>query len=712
MSLFQPARRRFADLSVAHKLAVLCGTMALGIVLLSTAAARLQFQELTEARKLSVRTQVDAGMSLIEHYAAQARDGTLTRPQAQARAIEALAAVRTNAGTDYFFIADPQLRIVMHPNRAPGDDMRDYTSAAGEYVYRDILDAVRRGDGYSTYRAPRPGVEGQFPKISYARAYPDWDWILSMGVYADDIREDAMGFTWRMVALGALLLGAVAGLAWWIGRAIVGPLRTATRTAEAIAGGRFDTPIRVDADDETGHLMASMQQMQEQLRRFNTEMQTMIALQQGEDIGHRMPEDFPGDYGTLARGVNTVVFEHLDAIADAMAVMDAYGRGDLRADMRRLPGQRARLHEALDAVKANLSAIQREIAQLAEAAAQGDFAARGDRDRYRFAFAEMVDALNRLMAQADTGLSDVGRIVGAIADGDLSQRTDGQYRGAFEALATATDRTAARLAGIVRGIQDAARAIDTAAGEIAAGNTDLSRRTEGQAANLEETAASMEELTSTVRQNAEHARQANRLAHETGGIAAEGGRAMEQVATTMGAIQAASSRIGDIIGVIDGIAFQTNLLALNAAVEAARAGEQGRGFAVVAGEVRALAQRSAAAAGEVRTLIDDSVQRVRQGADQVVAAGETMAGIVEAVRQVTGITAEISAASQEQTQGIEQVNQAIAQIDTSTQQNAALVEEAGAATRSLADQARALTRAVDAFRLDGTPTNATAGATA
>ncbi len=549
MNPIQFLRRHVANLPMARKFIVLCTLIALGVILLAVAAARLQYLNLIDARKQSVKTQVDMGLSVMQHYADLAKRGEMTQAQAQAAAKGALADMKTNGGVDYFFIVDPQMRIVMHPKRAVGTDMSGYRSDAGEYVYRDIQTAVRSGDGFSYYTAPKPGKSVQLPKISYAALYPQWNWVLAMGVYAEDIQAQAMGFTKILTVIGGGLVALVVGLCWLIAGAIVAPLRGATRTAEAIASGRFDNPIKVESRDETGQLMTSMQQMQTQLQRFNGEMQILVRLQQGEDISHRMPEDFPGDYGTLAHGMNTALFEHLDAIVEAMAIMDEYGRGDLRRDMRRLPGQRAALHEALDVVKANLSAVNGDIARLADAAARGDFTARGDEARYAFAFKEMVEALNRLMRQADSGLADVGRIMGAIADGDLSQRVDVRYEGAFGKLADAANRTAEQLTGIVQGIQRAVGSINTAASEIASGNSDLSVRTEQQAASLEETAASMEELTSTVKQNADSARQANQLVLSTGEVAEHGGRAVEEVVATMASISAASARIADIIGV-------------------------------------------------------------------------------------------------------------------------------------------------------------------
>jgi methyl-accepting chemotaxis protein len=253
----------------------------------------------------------------------------------------------------------------------------------------------------------------------------------------------------------------------------------------------------------------------------------------------------------------------------------------------------------------------------------------------------------------------------------------------------------------VRQVRSGTDTIATASNEIAAGNLDLSSRTEQQASSLEETAASIEELTGTVKQNADNARQANGLATSASEVAGKGGAVVAQVVDTMGSINESAKKIVDIIGVIDGIAFQTNILALNAAVEAARAGEQGRGFAVVAAEVRNLAQRSAGAAKEIKTLINDSVEKVDAGAKLVDQAGATMQEIVESVKRVTDIMGEITAATQEQTSGIDQINQAITQMDHVTQQNASLVEEAAAASESMQEQAANLAQVVSVFTLEG-----------
>jgi len=291
-------------------------------------------------------------------------------------------------------------------------------------------------------------------------------------------------------------------------------------------------------------------------------------------------------------------------------------------------------------------------------------------------------------------------VMGRISQGDLT--TVIQTRaGDHTSLLAATRQMQDNLARIVADVRTGTDTIATASNQIAAGNMDLSSRTEQQASSLEETASSMEELTATVKQNADNARQANQLAVSASEIAVKGGSVVTQVVDTMGAINESSRKIVDIIAVIDGIAFQTNILALNAAVEAARAGEQGRGFAVVASEVRSLAQRSAGAAKEIKSLIGDSVDKVESGTRLVDQAGSTMQEVVESIRRVTDIMGEITAASAEQTAGIEQINQAIVQMDQVTQQNASLVEEAAAASQAMQNQASYLAKAVSVFRVNG-----------
>ncbi|PKG38427.1 hypothetical protein CXF74_13790 [Psychromonas sp. Urea-02u-13] len=342
-------------------------------------------------------------------------------------------------------------------------------------------------------------------------------------------------------------------------------------------------------------------------------------------------------------------------------------------------------------------AVEKEVESVVNGAIAGDFTRRMELEGKNKFFTQLSEAINSLMETSETGLTEVVRMLSALSKGDLTDRITNDYEGTFGQLKDDSNLTADKLKEIVLQIQEATDTINTASKEIAMGNSDLSQRTEEQASSLEETASSMEELTTTVKQNAENAKEANLLANGASEIAIKGGDVVGKVVKTMSDINDSSREIVDIISVIDGIAFQTNILALNAAVEAARAGEQGRGFAVVASEVRSLAQRSAAAAKEIKTLIGDSVDKVEVGAKLVDEAGNTMDEIVNAVKSVTDIMAEIATASEEQSAGIDQVSQAITQMDEVTQQNAALVEQAAAAAESLEEQAGNLSVSVSVF---------------
>jgi methyl-accepting chemotaxis protein len=507
----------------------------------------------------------------------------------------------------------------------------------------------------------------------------------------------------RRVVVASLVAGILGCLAigWLIARRVVRRIGEAGRMAAAVAAGDFAAVSGNDrAKDEVGALVGSLAAVRDTVDRIIEGQLAMAAAHDRGETDHRLDAGgVAGRYAVLAGKVNDLVHAHV-AIEERLAsVLGAYARGDFAPEMPALPGRQAELTRAAREAKANLQALDAEITRLAVAAKEGRFGERGEAARFGGDYRVMVERLNALMAECERGLTDASRMFAALAKGDLTARIDTEYAGLFAQLKRDAHHTMESLAELVGRLRGASEAIDSAAGEIATGNADLSSRTEQQASALEQTAASMEQFSESVRTNAENARAASEQAAAARAVAHAGSEGMSRVMVTMDGITSSAKRIEDIIAVIDGIAFQTNILALNAAVEAARAGEEGRGFAVVASEVRALAGRSANAAREIKTLIHGSVNEIGTGAQQVNEVGGQVMGIVDSIDRVTALIEEIANASREQAAGIDQVTHAVSTMDQATQQNAALVEEAAAAAESLAEQSHGLVEAAGQFRV-------------
>ena len=651
-------------------------------------------------------------------------------------------------GTDgYFFVVDgaegaQRGQLVVHPGSEGGAAV-DLVDAADRAAFSRLLDGK---DGDAVLRLSARAGETAAPATLSVEHFTPWKWTL-VGV---EPRASLDATLHRMMAimlgLSVLATALIAVLIIVASRRLLSrPLARACQIAQDIAAGKLDGHIDTSAGGEVGELMRSMQRMQHDLHERIERDQAIAA----ENRRVRIALDSSSTGTLIADASLQVIYASpalrallngyaeqitralpgIDAdrplVGQPLAVLEQGGAlpPELLQRLQREGSVRRQVHyggvcfdQAFSLIRDEdgqplgtvcewrdrtaEAGVEAEVARIVGAAVDGDLSQRvGTEGRTGFHLL-LARQLNALLDANGNSIRQISGVLDALARGDLTARMQGEFHGVFAQMRDDANATVAQLTDIVGRIKQSSNAIDAAAGEIAAGNNDLSRRTEQQAANLEETAASMEELTSTVRQNAEHARQANQLAIGAASVASQGGDVVGQVVTTMGDIEKSSKKIAEIISVIDGIAFQTNILALNAAVEAARAGEQGRGFAVVASEVRTLAQRSANAAKEIKGLIDESVGKVTDGSALVRKAGTTMGEIVASVQRVTDIMAEISAASQEQSAGIEQVNQTVTQMDETTQQNAALVEEATAAARAMEEQAGHLAEAVSIFRFD------------
>jgi methyl-accepting chemotaxis protein len=611
-----------------------------------------------------------------------------------------------------------------------------------------IAEALESPDGSHVADLPvwaeptQPAVDE--PHLVALRTFEPFGWRLMAQVPEKAVQAQARALGTRIL-LFSLLGAVVIGMAVvWLSRRLVAlPLNRAVGFANAVAAGDLEARPDAEARAEIGALNRALSDMIGKLReRQDVERQAAAEVKRLADetsaianaldaassavmmtdrdhvisyanrAMRTLSSDAEAAIASVATGFSAeaMVGFHFGALypmatppVQAFEVERSYGGRTFRLELSPWFDEDGSYRGSVVTWTERTAelATQREVQSIVSAAAAGDLSGALSLDGKQGFLRDLAASINELLGATRAGVAEVQVVLAALAEGDLAQRSTAELRGVFAQMRDDANSSAERLSEVIAAIRDAAESITTAASEIAAGNQDLSARTEQQAASLEETASSMEELTATVKQNAESAKQATTLSGGTAQVAVAGGQLVDDVVATMAQIQASSKKIGDIIGTINSIAFQTNILAINAAVEAARAGEAGRGFAVVASEVRSLAQRTAEASKQIRGIIEESNARIGSGAKLAGQAGQTMHEVVGSVRRVTDLIGEISAASIEQSQGIEQVNQTITHIDEATQQNAALVEEATAAAHSMEDQAATLVQLVARFRLAG-----------
>jgi methyl-accepting chemotaxis protein len=596
---------------------------------------------LLDDRATKTRELVEVAHGIVQHFAAEAEKGALSREAAQQAALAMLQGLRYS-GREYFWVNDQKPVLLMHPfaKDLVGRDVGSYADPDGKKIFIEFARIAReKGEGEFDYRWPKPGSSEPVEKVSYVKGFAPWGWVIGSGIYLDDV-DAVMREEIRNTGIGVTINGLILVLfGWMLARAVARPLHALTEAIDRLAQRDWKTAV-----PHTGR---------------------------GDEIG---------------------------AIARAVGVFKTNGMENDRLQ-REAEETRRQADEQRQAREAREQAAAREIAALCEEIAHGRLDTRlGEADKEGFLL-EVTQRLNKLTATLHSVTGELAGVIHGMAEGDVSRSVTGDYDGVFADLKDSANAMAATLQRFAGELSQSVSTLQQAAAEISSGSEDLAGRTESQAAALEQTAAAMHEVTATVKQNAENAHSADQLASDTRGIAHHGGDVVRNAVSAMSAIEQGAQKIADIVGLIDEIAFQTNLLALNASVEAARAGEAGKGFAVVAQEVRALAQRSANASKDIKALIAESNAQVKTGAELVKRTGGSLGEIVAAVDKVSGIVAEIANASNEQSRGLDEVNVAVGNMDELTQRNAALVEQTHAAAQSLNTMARGLAELVAFFKL-------------
>nr|WP_295887616.1 methyl-accepting chemotaxis protein [uncultured Devosia sp.] len=626
---------RFFAGSIARRLYSLLFVFALGFAGVVAYQLFALRQNLDAFKRTEIQSVVQAGAGIVQHYYELAEAGTLTTEAAQTAALDALRAMRYQ-GEEYLFVDNFDYVNVLHTYQPEkeGTNRRETKDANGKLYMAEMIDGAKANGSYFVSYAFKDKDGLSKDKVTYAQAFQPWSWTIASGVLMTTVQAI---FWQAAITSAAITLGVMAvvlALGALIARAIRRPIAALTADMVRLADNDFD--VALDGQDRSDEI------------------------------------------GDMARAV--AVFRENGLKVSQMTEAEA-----------------ARIIAEEQQRRTMMSELQGAFGRVVDSAIAGDFSRRVDSEFPDPELNTLAGSVNSLVGTVERGLGETGRVLKALANTDLTQRMEGEYEGAFARLKADTNAVGDKLTDVVHRLQDTSRTLKTATGEILSGANDLSERTTKQAATIEETSAAMEQLATTVMQNAERAKEASVNAGQVRQTAEEGGLVMEKANAAMAAIEASSSKISNIIGLIDDIAFQTNLLALNASVEAARAGDAGKGFAVVAVEVRRLAQSAASASADVKVLIEQSAHEVTAGSRLVSDAASRLTSMLEAARGNNQLMEGIARDSREQASGIEEVNIAIRQMDEMTQHNAALVEETNAAIEQTEAQASELDEIVAVF---------------
>jgi methyl-accepting chemotaxis protein len=630
-------------LTIARRIYGLVALALVALVAMSSISVVQINKNRDEQRTHELESIVHVAHSLLANLDERVKAGLMTEAEAKQAAVNSVAGLRYQNG-EYFFANDLNGIAVIHGlmPELVGQDQTNTTDPLGKKFFAEMISIAKTvGEGTSEYHWPRVAGGEPIAKRTYVKLFEPWGWIVGTGVYIDDLEQAAWTGMLQVAGLAAMIAAVVLAIATFVARAITGAMGKLTITMRKIADGELDTVVEgTHRDDEVGAMASAVE----------------VFRQNGEKITQ---------------------------MTEAEAVRVIKDQEDRQMMMAQL---------------------QRAFGDVVDAAVDGDFSRRVMDEFPDQELNQLSLSINSLVESVDRGLNETGAVLTALANTDLTRRMEGQHRGAFAKLQSDINQVAEKLSTVVSQLRGTSGTLKAATGEILSGANDLSERTTRQAATIEETSATMEQLAQTVTANASKAADASQKAAQVSKAAEDGGRVMVEANHAMERITASSSKISNIIGMIDDIAFQTNLLALNASVEAARAGEAGKGFAVVAVEVRRLAQSAATASADVKALIEQSAQQVTSGSKLVAQAADKLTGMLEGVRANTVLLDDIARASREQASAIAEVNTAVRTMDEMTQHNAALVEEINAAIEQTEQQANELDRVVDVFRLSESDT--------
>ena len=719
---------RFKDWSIFGKImGISIGTLAIIAVWVVLYLVPLIEQKLLDEKKGFTKSVVEVAYSIAAHYQAKAKAGEIKEPEARRMALEAIKNLRYN-DNDYFWINDLNVVMVMHPIKPElnGKDLSDQKDSNGKkYFVEFVRVAKESGSGIVDYLWPKPGTTKPVPKISFVKLFEPWGWVVGSGIYVDDVRAETRGIIVRIAIAISICAVIVFAFSFVVARMIKGNLKKAVTVSNELARGELTSTIEVNCNDETGQLLQSMKNMSFKLKEVIDYMKMLHEEQKKGDIDWFIPvEDLTGAYQDLARNTNDLVKMHVDNNMKMLNAVAMYADGDFSVVLDKLPGKQAIINEKMDTLRENLLRLIDEMKEYTRVILDGNLSYRSDESKFQGDWQQVIQRVNKSFDVLINPLKSTALYIERISKGDVPEKINEVYKGDFNEIknnlnslidsineittlakdiaggnlmVNVRERSAAdelmralasmvtKLTEVVEGVRGAADNVASGSQQMSASSQEMSQGATEQAASAEEVSSSMEQMVANIRQNAENAQQTEKISRKTAQDAKIGGEAVAETVTAM-------KEIASKISIIEEIARQTNLLALNAAIEAARAGEHGKGFAVVATEVRKLAERSQLAAGEINMLSATSVEVAER-------AGEMLNAIVPDIQKTAELVQEITASSNEQNSGAEQINKAIQQLDQVIQQNASATEQMAATSEELSSQAQQLQDAIAFFKV-------------
>jgi methyl-accepting chemotaxis protein len=664
---------------------------ALGLLITCAVSLVVIRENMLDDRKQRIKSLVEVGVGVLGHYQKLAVGGKMSESEARKAAHDTLTQMRFEDG-NYLFAFDTDGVYWLLPSNPDfeGKDKSDLKDSKGKLLLKELIATALAGGGYVDYWFPKPGKQSvDEPKLGYAQYFKPWNMVLGTGIYIDDV--DAV-FRQSLLLLGSIslaLLAAMAFVAWAISRSITVPLDAVVDASKRMAGGNFDFSLEDGGQDEAAAVFGAVTTVKNAVGTMIADANALSAAAlQGKLATRADATKHQGEFRAIIEGLNATMNAVVEPINDVKRVMAAVERGDLsqriNADHQ---GDFGELLANVTNTVATIRALVGEANALSAAAQAGRLETRADAAKHQGEFRAIIEGINATMDAVVEPINDVKRLMAAVEQGDLTQSIDADYQGDFGRLQASVNNTVAKLSTTIAQVRTLADELTTASTQVASTSQVLSQATSEQAASLEETTSAIEQMSASIAQNTDNAKTTDGIARKSSEDALAGGSA---VRSTVDAMKSIASKIS----IIDDIAYRTDLLALNAAIEAARAGEHGKGFAVVAAEVRKLAERSQVAAQEIGELAGSSV-------DTAESAGTLLETMLPSIRKTADLVSEITAASEEQTTGVNQISQAMTQLNGVTQQNAASSEELSATAEEMSAQAENLKELMAQFTVLG-----------